>query len=82
MGTADELDRLDVAGKIVVTEGSIGGVTSAAVRRAGCVGCREYRQRPAELRSAPDSLERDSGRGAAAVRPSSDSSFRPGKRRC
>jgi hypothetical protein len=36
-GTAEELDRIDVAGKIVVGEGSIGGLHRAAVER-GALG--------------------------------------------
>jgi len=38
MGTTEELDRLDVAGKIVVTEGSIGGVHGAACGERGALG--------------------------------------------
>jgi len=38
MGSAEELDRLDVAGKIVVTEGSIGGVHRAACAERGALG--------------------------------------------
>jgi len=38
MGTGEELDRLDVAGKIVVTEGSIGGVHGAACGERGALG--------------------------------------------
>jgi hypothetical protein len=38
MGTAAELDRLDVAGQIVVTEGSIGGVHQAACIERGALG--------------------------------------------
>jgi hypothetical protein len=37
-GTAEELDRLDVAGKIVVTEGSIGSVHSLACVERGALG--------------------------------------------
>ncbi len=37
-GTAEELDRLDVAGKIVVTEGSMGGVHQAACIERGAHG--------------------------------------------
>ena len=37
-GTDEELDRLDVAGKIVVTEGSIGGVHGAACGERGALG--------------------------------------------
>jgi len=38
MGTPEELDRADVAGKIVVTEGSMGGVHSAACVERGALG--------------------------------------------
>ena len=38
MGSGAELDRLDVAGKIVVTEGSIGGVHGAACGERGALG--------------------------------------------
>ncbi|MFC1575864.1 M28 family peptidase, partial [Gemmatimonadota bacterium] len=38
MGTAEELDRLDVAGKIVVTEGSMSGVHRAACQGRGALG--------------------------------------------
>ena len=38
MGTLEELDRVDVAGKIVVTEGSISGVHSAACVQRGALG--------------------------------------------
>jgi len=38
MGTEDELDRADVAGKIVVTEGSMGGVHRAACVARGALG--------------------------------------------
>jgi aminopeptidase YwaD len=38
LGTEEELDRLDVAGKIVVTEGSIGGVHGAACGQRGALG--------------------------------------------
>ena len=38
MGTAAELDRLDVAGKIVVTEGSMGGVHQLACIERGALG--------------------------------------------
>jgi aminopeptidase YwaD len=38
MGTEEELDRVDVAGKIVVTEGSIGGVHGAACVQRGALG--------------------------------------------
>ncbi len=37
-GTAEELDRVDVAGKIVVTEGSLSGVHSAACGERGALG--------------------------------------------
>lgn len=37
-GTEEELDRLDVAGKIVVTEGSISGVHGAACVQRGALG--------------------------------------------
>jgi hypothetical protein len=37
-GTQEELDRVDVAGKIVVTEGSLGGVHSAACGERGALG--------------------------------------------
>ena len=37
-GMAEELDRLDVAGKIAVTEGSIGGVHQAACIERGALG--------------------------------------------
>jgi hypothetical protein len=37
-GTAEELDAVDVAGKIVVTEGSIGGVHQAACMDRGALG--------------------------------------------
>lgn len=37
-GTDEELDRLDVAGKIVVTEGSIGSVHGAACGERGALG--------------------------------------------
>ncbi len=38
MGSPEELDRLNVAGKIVVTEGSIGGVHQAACVERGSLG--------------------------------------------
>ncbi|MFH1764328.1 MAG: M28 family peptidase, partial [Gemmatimonadota bacterium] len=38
MGSPEELDRLTVAGKIVVTEGSIGGVHQAACVERGALG--------------------------------------------
>ncbi len=38
LGTEEELDRLDVAGKIVVTEGSISGVHGAACGQRGALG--------------------------------------------
>lgn len=38
MGTTEELDRVDVAGKIVVTEGSISGVHQAACVERGALG--------------------------------------------
>jgi aminopeptidase YwaD len=38
MGTPDELDRAGVAGKIVVTEGSMGGVHQAACMERGALG--------------------------------------------
>jgi hypothetical protein len=38
MGSSEELDRLDVAGKIVVTEGSISGVHQGACVERGALG--------------------------------------------
>jgi hypothetical protein len=38
MGTPEEIDRADVAGKIVVTEGSMGGVHQAACVAGGALG--------------------------------------------
>jgi hypothetical protein len=38
MGTAEELDRADIDGKIVVTEGSMGGVHTAACMERGALG--------------------------------------------